>query len=291
MPAADAGRSPGAIARIRSAARYREEASITVEDRPWGVLAVDRISAPGDDLSSRLKPFADLTAIAIANARNRESLTRSRARIVAAGDDARRRLQRDLHDGAQQRLVHAILSLKLARETARAGEPVLDLLDEAIESAVDANRELRDLVRGILPAALSRAGLVGGIESFVSDVPLPVELRLSIPRLPPTLETTGYFLVAEALTNTVKHANATMARVEASIADEGEELVIVITDDGIGGADPGRGTGLTGLLDRVDAGGGALSIISPVGMGTTLTARLPLPSPGFTGASAPHPAD
>jgi signal transduction histidine kinase len=252
---------------------------IIVEDVTWGVLTAEWASAPPDGTAARLQAFANLTAIAIANADYREGLTKSRARIVAAGDNARRRLQRDVHDGAQQRIVHAILNLKLARDKARAGKPVVDLLDEAIRNAEDANRQLRDIVRGVLPAALTRAGLVAGIEAFVADVTVQVELELDIPRLPPSVEVTGYFLVAETLTNAVKHAGAAVVTVTARLSDLGDELVVVVSDNGVGGADPAGGSGITGLIDRVEAGNGTLEIVSPPGSGTRVTARFPLDPP------------
>lgn len=252
---------------------------IIVEDVTWGVLTAEWASAPPDGTAARLQAFANLTAIAIANADYREGLTKSRARIVAAGDNARRRLQRDVHDGAQQRIVHAILNLKLARDKARAGKPVVDLLDEAIRNAEDANRQLRDIVRGVLPAALTRAGLVAGIEAFVADVTVQVELELDIPRLPPSVEVTGYFLVAETLTNAVKHAGAAVVTVAARLSEQRDELVIVVSDNGVGGADPAGGSGITGLIDRVEAGSGTLEIVSPPGSGTRVTARFPLDPP------------
>lgn len=273
---ADAGMIPGGRGRADRLESFRAKSPIAVESEQWGVLTLELAAPPPDGILDRLKAFADLTAVAIANTNIKESLTRSRARIVAAGDDARRRLQRDVHDGAQQRLVHAILSLKLARDRAHDGEPVADLIDEAIAHAEDANRQLRDVVRGILPAALTRAGLVAGIQSFITDIAVPVRLDLAIPRLPPALETTGYFTVAEAVTNAVKHADASTLTITANIAGATDELVIVVADDGVGGADPSRGSGLTGLMDRVEAGNGTLAIASPVGQGTTVTARLRL---------------
>ncbi|MFG6401515.1 sensor histidine kinase [Microbacterium sp. P04] len=274
-PVEGSASDPAQVTRLaqRAVETFRIKLSILVEGRSWGMLTLVWSAPPPEDTVDRLKPFADLTAMAIATTNNRDNLTRSRARIIAAGDEARRRLQRDVHDGAQQRLVHTILSLKLARDTARAGAPVEDLIEEAIRNAEDANRQLRDVVRGILPAALTRAGLVAGIESLVADVDVPVQLHLAIPRLPPAVETTAYFTVAEAITNAVKHACASRVTVTASISDKGE-LVVVVADDGLGGADPSRGSGLTGLRDRVEAGGGTLAIHSPEGEGTTLTARL-----------------
>jgi signal transduction histidine kinase len=248
---------------------------IAVEGLIWGALTA---RTPGPPLpvatAERLAQFAELAAAAIANAENKAKLTMSRARVVATADATRRRLQRDLHDGAQQRLVHTLLALGIAKETAADGRPVAELIDEAIHHAERANSELRDLVRGILPASLTRGGLRTAVESLLSDMPVPVDLRVTAPRLPLAIETTAYFVVAEAVTNVVKHARATRAIVE--IRTEGAALSIEVRDDGTGGADPARGTGLTGLLDRVEASEGRLTITSPPTIGTTLYVTLPL---------------
>ena len=192
----------------------------------------------------RLTPFAELTAVAIVNADNKSKLTASRARVVATADETRRRVQRDVHDGAQQRLVHTIIALKLARDAVLAGESPTDLLDEALSNAERASKELRDIVRGILPASLTRGGLRSGLESLVADIALPVELLVTAPRLSAQIETTAYFIVAEAMTNVLKHSQADNATVNVSVS--GPALVIEVQDNGIGGADPRNGTGLTG---------------------------------------------
>jgi signal transduction histidine kinase len=250
---------------------------VTVEGRIWGTLTT---STPGPPLpagtENRLLQFAELAAAAIANAENKATLTASRARVVATADETRRQVQRDVHDGAQQRLVHTIITLKLARDAIAAGGDAAGLVAEALAHAERANRELRDLVRGMLPAALTRGGLHTGIDSLVADLALPVDLHVSVPRLPAQLETTAYFVVAEALTNVVKHAQADHAEVRLTI--EAGALVVDVRDDGIGGADPARGTGLTGLLDRVEASYGTLTIASPPGHGTILRATVPIPS-------------
>ena len=251
---------------------------VTVEGRVWGALTT---STPGPPLpvgtEERLTQFAGLAASAIANAENKAKLTESRARVVATADETRRRLQRDLHDGAQQRLVHTLLILTLAREAAADGRPAVDLIDEAINHAESANSELRDLVRGILPASLARGGLPTAVESLVSDIPLSIEVQVTAPRLPHQTETTAYFVIAEALTNVVKHADAKHATVKIWL--ERQTLSIEVRDDGIGGADPAHGTGLTGLLDRVEASDGTLTVTSPPSMGTTLHVTLPLRDP------------
>jgi signal transduction histidine kinase len=196
-------------------------------------------------------------------------LTRSRARVVAAADETRRRIQRDLHDGAQQRLVQSIITLKLAK-----ADPSPELIEEALGQAERAMSDLRELVHGIMPAALTRGGLRSGIESLADRVALPVDVDVEPGRTPPQVETTAYFVIAEALTNAAKHAGATGASVRAATRDR--ELVVEVRDNGVGGADPARGSGLLGLADRVAACGGSLALDSPPGGGTTLTVALPL---------------
>jgi signal transduction histidine kinase len=252
---------------------------VTVEGQVWGALIS---STPGDplpaDTENQLAEFAELAAAAIANAENKAKLRASRARVVATADEARQRLQRDVHDGAQQRLVQTVLALKLGLAAADQGEDPIDLVREALEHAERATAELRDLVHGILPAALSRGGLHAGIDSLIAPLALPVDLDVTgLPpgRLPSAIEVNAYFVVAEALTNVVKHARATEVRVTVNAEDD--RLVIEVGDDGVGGADPRRGSGLTGLADRVDALEGTLSVTSLVGAGTTVRVALPLP--------------
>ena len=197
---------------------------VLVEGRVWGALTT---STPGLPLppgtEQRLAQFAELAGAAIANAENKAKLTASRARVVATADETRRRLQRDVHDSAQQRLVHTIITLKLARDAIAAGDPAGELVAEALTNAERANAELRDVVRGILPAALTRGGLRTGLESLVADLAVPVDLRVTAPRLSTHLETTAYFIVAEALANVVKHARATRAGVAGG--DRGRDAV------------------------------------------------------------------
>lgn len=253
---------------------------VVVEGRVWGTLTTSTPGAPAPaGTEERLLPFAELAAAAIANAENRAKLTASRARVIATADETRRRVLRDVHDGAQQRLVHAILALKAARDELASGRSAAALVTEALTNAELANRELRDVVRGILPVSLTSGGLGPGLGSLVADLPLPVDLHVSVPRLGPQLETTAYFIVTEALTNAVKHAHATRARVVLAL--ESDELTIEVADDGVGGADPALGTGLTGLLDRVEAGEGTFDLTSPLGSGTTLRVTLPTAPPAL----------
>jgi GAF domain-containing protein len=265
----------GDVAR-RAGVRSTVGAPIIVDGRTWGVLAamwVDR-EPPPDDTEQRMAGFAELLDTAIANADSRDQLTASRARLLAAGDDARRRVVRDLHDGAQQRLVHTIITLKLAQQALHKDRSAAEtLLEEALGTAERATHEVRELSHGILPSVLTHGGLRAGVDAFVSRLDLPVDLEVSSERLPPDIEASAYFIVAEALTNVVKHARATRATVRAA-ADDGV-LTLEVRDDGVGGAKP-DGHGLMGIADRVDALGGRLRIESTDGDGTVLTARLPL---------------
>ncbi len=252
---------------------------IFVEGRLWGGLST---TTPGDppptDAEDRLAEFAKLAAAAIANAENKEKLRASRARVVATADEVRQRLQRDVHDGAQQRLVQTVLSLKLGLDAVDRGEDTVDLMREALEHAERATVELRDIVHGILPVSLARGGLRAGIDSLVTAAAVPVDLDLIAQphgRLPRDVEVTAYFVVAEALTNVVKHAHATRARV--TLAGSESELVVEVADDGVGGANPRGGSGLTGLSDRVDALNGTLTLTSAADAGTTLRVVLPVP--------------
>jgi len=205
-------------------------------------------------------------------------LVASRARVVAAADEARRRLQRDVHDGAQQRLVHTVIALKLARDTLTPGSLPHRLVEEALRNAELASRELRDVVHGILPAALARGGLPAGIEALLDHVALPVDLRIDVARVDPGVERTAYFVVAEALTNVVKHAHASRAGVliHVDMGVDAAALVVEVRDDGVGGADPAAGRGLTGLRDRVESGQGRFAVTSAPGRGTAVRAVLPL---------------
>jgi signal transduction histidine kinase len=260
----------------RSNALHTVGAPITVEGRIWGVITASwgGRELPLADAEERLAHFAQLLGTAIANADSRDQLTASRARVLTAGDEARRRVVRDLHDGAQQRLVQTMLTLKLAQQTVREDpDEAESLIAEALDSAEQSNAELRELAHGLLPAALTHGGLRAGVASVVSRLDLPVDAEVTSSRLPLEIEASAYFIVAEALTNVVKHAQATRAAVTASV-DNGK-LSIEVRDDGTGGADP-EGHGLLGIGDRVAALGGRLHIDSPRRGGTVLTAELPL---------------
>ena len=218
---------------------------------------------------------ATLTASLRVTRERERARTESRARLVAAADAERRDVVRDLHDGAQQRLVHAVISMKLAqRELGDSDGPAQELVEEALQQAETANEELRELAHGILPSVLSRGGLRAAVESLTARVALPVTADVSAERFPPAIEATAYFLVSEALTNAVKHSRAQRAEVLGRL--EAGELRIEVRDDGVGGAGTGGGSGLVGVQDRVEALGGRLLIDSPPGAGTLIGARLPV---------------
>jgi signal transduction histidine kinase len=270
----------GAIAEEARALGIRSSVGcpVVVEGRLWGVIAASsrQEEAFPAETESQIAEFTELVATAIANAESRDELIASRARIVAAADEARRRIRRDLHDGAQQRLVHALITFKLARRSLEEGDPkASELLDEGLEHAESAASALRELSHGILPSVLTRGGLRAGVESLVSRMSLPVSIDVEGQRLPAGIEATAYFVVSEALTNVVKHAGAARAEVSAK-ANEGV-LRVEIRDDGEGGATPDGGTGLVGLRDRVSALEGSLRVESPPGGGTRVVATLPLP--------------
>jgi signal transduction histidine kinase len=268
----------GPIAREARAAGIRASVGcpIVVGGGIWGVIAASKTGAEPfpPSTESRIADFTELAATAVANANARTDLLASRTRLLAAGDEARRELARDLHDGAQQRFVHAIITLKLAKRAfGDDDEAANGLVDEALEHAEEANVELRQLAHGILPSELSRGGLAAGVDALVSRMRLPVEVAVSVDRLPRDVEASAYFVVAEALTNVAKHAQAQQAHVNARV-DDGV-LRIDVRDDGVGGASA-DGSGLLGIDDRVSALGGELHVESPPGAGTHIAATLPL---------------
>jgi signal transduction histidine kinase len=265
-------------ARLGSAPRSTVGAPILVEGRVWGViLAASTKPEPfADDTESRLMGFAELVATAISNAVAREELNASRARIVAAADETRRRIQRDLHDGAQQRL--ATLALELRAAAADVGAGADELRDELVRAAAamtEALDDLREIARGIHPAVLSRGGLVPALRALSRRSAIPVELEISTSgRLAEGIEVAAYYVISELLTNAVKHARASVVRV--AVEELNATLHLLIRDDGVGGADPARGSGLIGLHDRVEAIGGTIVVESPSKAGTTAHVYLPL---------------
>jgi signal transduction histidine kinase len=222
-------------------------------------------------------PSEIFTALAEEIARFRAELTASRARVVAAGDEARRRIERDVHDGAQARMVSTVIALKLARrELGDATGPAVELVEEALAHAEGATGALRELAHGTLPGALSRGGLRAGIDALVSRIHLPVSVDVTAERLPPELEANAYFIVAEALTNAARHARAGKAQI--AVVVDGDVLRLVVRDDGVGGARTDGSSGLLGLHDRAAALNGRLRVDSPPGEGTTIAATLPIPA-------------
>jgi signal transduction histidine kinase len=256
-------------------------APIVVSGRPWGVIvaAWQHPEMAGADTEIRMAQFTELVATAVANAESGAELAASRRRIVATADEARRRFERDLHDGAQQRLVSTVVALKLARkELGDANGPVAELLDEALVHTERGIEEVRQLARGIHPRILSSGGLGPALEALGRRSPIPVAVDMQNgARLPEPVEVSAYYLASEALTNAAKHAHASQVRITVDVADSW--LVLTIRDDGVGGADPSRGSGLIGLHDRVEALGGAVVVKSEPGVGTVLTAQIPVAAP------------
>ena len=253
---------------------------IVVDGRLWGVVAVlsTEPDSPPPDTEPRLAEFTELVATAISNAQARAELDASRRRIVAAADKARRRIERDLHDGIQQRLVSLALELRAAEGALPAdSEQVRGQLARIREGLGDALDELREVSHGIHPAILSQGGLDSALRALARRSVLPVELDVRLEAeaaLPEAVEVALYYVAAEALANAAKHARASVARLDVEASDGAVRLSI--RDDGVGGADLSRGTGLIGLRDRVEALGGTLAMVSPAGEGTSLLVRLPL---------------
>ena len=250
---------------------------ISVEDRLWGVMSVAsaREEPLSADTEERLAAFTELIVTALVNADAQAALNASRARIVAAADETRRRLERDLHDGIQQRLVSLALKARtIETMTPRPADEIrgeLSLLADGLGTAMD---ELREISHGIHPAILSEAGLGPALEALARRSAVPVELDLNLgPRLSEHVEAAGYYIASEAITNVAKHAQASVIDMRADGCNG--VLILSVSDDGIGGADPGRGSGMIGLKNRVEALGGTISVLSPPGRGTALHVQLP----------------
>jgi signal transduction histidine kinase len=253
-------------------------APILVDGQHWGAMTADL--GPDQPRSSpidvRLERFTELLATAIAAAQSRDELTASRTRIVTAADDARRRIERDLHDGAQQRLVSLALRLRIAQRSVPAQATELDqALSNVADELTTVIDELREMARGIHPAILAQGGLDPALRTLSrrSEVPVEIDTRIQR-RLPDQVEVAAYYIVSEMLTNVAKHAQAAHVKIDAAVS--GGSLSMTVRDDGVGGADPSGGSGLTGLADRVQALGGSFSISSPPGAGTELAVELPL---------------
>jgi signal transduction histidine kinase len=264
---------------LERATAGRAHSDVLLDGRPVAALIHDPLLNDEPELIDAVGAAATLALekerLAAALRAKVEALRESRARMLAFGLAERRRLERDLHDGAQQRLVSLALDLRLARTSVREDpERAEALLDGAAEELAAALEELRELARGIHPAVLSDRGLDPAVEAIASRTPIPVEIIGKVgERLAEPAEIAAYFVVSEALTNVVKYANANGASVRVE-RDNGR-LIVEVADDGVGGADPGRGSGLRGLGDRIAALGGLLEVESPPGAGTTVRARIP----------------
>jgi signal transduction histidine kinase len=251
---------------------------IIVEGRLWGMMAAGSSAADPmpADTEARLTQFTELLATAIANADSRAEVAASRARIVAAADETRRRIERDLHDGAQQQLVTLVLELRAAQAIVPPELGQLDgELSRVVESLASLQDELREMGRGIHPAILTDVGLGGALKTLARRSPIPVKLDVRThARLPEGVEVAAYYAVSEALTNAAKHAQASVVHVEVEAVDDA--LRLCVRDDGAGGADPARGSGLIGLRDRVETLGGSITVQSEAGAGTSVHVELPL---------------
>src|SRR4051812_29115152 len=270
----------GALAEAVRGMGYRAgvAAPVTVGGTLWGVLAAATTS---DDplpvgLEQRLCDFADLVAQALANADAYEKLAASRARVVEVGDAERRRLERNLHDGAQQRLVSVALCLTVAGSQLEKDPPgAREMLTSAQEELARGLADLRELARGIHPAVLTEHGLGPALDSLLARAPIPVEIvEMPEERLVPTVEAAAYYVVAEAIANVGKYAHASGATVGVSRSDT--RATVTVSDDGVGGADPADGSGLHGLAARVESLNGRLEVNSPRGRGTRIRAEIPL---------------
>ena len=251
---------------------------IIVGGRLWGMTGAGSSiehTLPRD-CEARLASFTELVAMAIANAESRAELQASRARIIAATDETRRRIERDLHDGTQQQLVSLLLELRSAQATMPSEMEELRAHQARMKRGLySALTELREISRGIHPAILTNAGLGPALKTLARRSALPIELQLRCQRrLPEHVEVAAYYVVSEALTNAAKHAHASVVKID--VAEQDATLKLAIRDDGVGGADPSQGTGLAGLADRIEALGGRLEIVSPARSGTSLSIEIPV---------------
>jgi signal transduction histidine kinase len=268
-PIADALRELGIRSMVAS--------PIVVEGRLWGVVNALSVRGPfPPDIADRMADFTELVATAVGNAESRAELAASRTRIVAAADETRRRIERDLHDGTQQRLVSLGLNLRLAQSMVPTEVPELDAeIDRVADELNGIVEDLREIARGIHPAILSEGGLRPALRTLARRSAIAVELDVpALDRLPEPVEVAAYYIVSEALTNATRHARASVVEVGAAAGDG--VLRVRVRDDGVGGADPERGSGLVGLKDRIEALGGTFAMHSPPGSGTTVSCELPV---------------
>lgn len=253
---------------------------IVVDGHLWGVIGASRRARLSRDSERRLLNFTEVVATAIADAESRSELAASRARIVAASDETRRQVERDLHDGVQQRLVSLALEVRAAQSALpRDLRDVQDELSEIVIGLNGALDELREIARGIHPAMLSEGGLAAALKTVARRSPVPVALDVRVDReLSDGVGVAAYYAVSELATNTAKHAHA--SRLDVAVTSADGTLNILVRDDGIGGADPAGGSGLVGLRDRIEALGGTISVRSPRGAGTAVEVALPLEGKG-----------
>jgi PAS domain S-box-containing protein len=272
-----AGKTGSLVPTLRSTGiKAAVGAPVFVAGDLWGAVIISSDAEPfPPEAEFRVGDFADLAAQAIANAHAREELAASRMRIVEASDAERRRLERNLHDGAQQRLVATSLAVRMAARRVTDDPTAREMLDGAGDELVRALEELRELARGLHPAVLADHGLRAAIEAVADRAPVPVAVDVPLEeRLPESIEAAAYFVVCEALTNVAKYAHASRARVSVERSDG--QATVEVVDDGVGGADERGGSGLRGLADRVEALGGRLVVTSPLGEGTAVRAQLPV---------------
>ena len=263
----------------RLGVRSAVAAPVNVDGRVWGALIAAR---DGPDplpagVEQRLATFAEVIVAGLSSAAARSELAASRVRIVESADEQRRRIVRDLHDGAQSRLLHAVIALERVKASGDLAPDVRPLVEEGLTHARSAIDELRELAHGIHPAILTNTGLAAAVAALADRAPLPVEIAIPQERYPASVESAAYFVAAEALTNVAKYARASRARITATRTSAG--LRLVVEDDGVGGAKRAPGRGLAGLGDRLAALNGVLAIDSRPGGGTRIRAEIPLPAP------------
>jgi signal transduction histidine kinase len=250
---------------------------VVVKGHLWGVMTATSTEGPmPPGTEARLASFTELVATAIANAESSAELAASRRRIVAASDDARRRIERNLHDGTQQRLVSLGLAVRVAEANlAPERQDVQDQLSRVAIGLADAVEDLQEISRGIHPAILSKGGLGPALQTLAHRSAIPVDLEITTDvRLAEPIEVAAYFVASEALANAAKHSDA--SRIDVSLERRDGNLLLSVRDDGVGGADAARGSGIVGLNDRVEALGGSLRVDSSPGEGTQIVAQLPL---------------
>jgi signal transduction histidine kinase len=272
------GDAPGPLGKIARQLGMRSAVGvpIIVEGRIWGMMLVGSPGTFPGDTEARLASFMDLLSSAISNAESRAELAASRSRVVAAADETRRRIERDLHDGTQQRLVSLAIELRAAESRVPAGlAEHKAVFSHAARDLAETVEDLQEISRGIHPAILSTGGLTPAIRTLARRSSVAVELDLQVEeRLPPQVEVAAYYVVSEALTNVAKYAQASLVRVEVHAG--AAVILLMVRDDGVGGADPSRGSGLVGLKDRVEALGGTITITGGPGEGTSIAARIPI---------------